>query len=128
MDVRMIGRRPKVEPVADELGVRERQVVAVDGGRRTDEHDPYGSRRARELDRPSTPSDLVGHQAIGLRDVRLEAVGRRGDVVGRRVDKNATGACFKKGCLQGSPANTAFHALKTSVGRNWLLAGQWFCR
>jgi hypothetical protein len=54
---------PAVEPVADELGVREGYVMAVDRGRGADEDDTDRAGLARHLDGRAAPTDLVGHEA-----------------------------------------------------------------
>ena len=50
MDRQALRRRPAVQPVADQLGIGERQVRGAHGGRRADEHDAHRLVAARVLD------------------------------------------------------------------------------
>ena len=86
MHRQLLGVGPAVQPVADELGIGERQVRRADGGRGADEHDADGLGPARHLDRRTAPAHLVGHQPGGLRGVGHVAVGRPGLAAGRIVE------------------------------------------
>jgi hypothetical protein len=84
-DVRPARGCPEIEPVFDRLGERVPPLVGAGDDRGSCEDDADRPLAAREPDRRTAPSEVVGHQALRRRGVRQVAI-LRALLVVRRIE------------------------------------------